>query len=65
MAQLEQLFPSLPLPSSKIKAARRKKFKTLLTSLEWPLKADRARKLLDEIMSHKSTINIALQGQLL
>jgi hypothetical protein len=65
MDQLDQLFPSLPLPGSKRKGAKRQRLQTSLASLAWPLKADRARKLLDEIMRHKSTINIALQGQLL
>jgi hypothetical protein len=65
MDQLDRLFASLPSPSSKRKGAKKQKLQTALTSLAWPLKADRARKLLDEIMRHKSTINIALQGQLL
>jgi len=65
MNQLDQLFPSLTTPSSKRKGAKREKIQTLLTRLAWPLNADRARKLLDEIMCHKSKINVALQGQLL
>jgi hypothetical protein len=65
MDQLDRLFPSIPLPSSRPKGAKRQKLRTVLTSLAWPLKAERARKLLDEIMRHKSTINVALQGQLL
>ena len=65
MNQLDQLFPSLPTPSSERKGAKRQKIQTTLTRLTWPLNADRARKLLDEIMCHKSTINVALQGQLL
>lgn len=36
-----------------------------LASLAWPLKADKAKRLLDEIMRHKTTIGVALQGQLL
>ena len=62
MEQLDRLFPSLPLPASKRKGAKRMKMQTALASLAWPLKAGRARKLLDEIMLHKSTINVALQG---
>ena len=65
MDQLDKLFPPLPLPSTKRKRANTEKLQTVLTSLAWPLKADRARKLLAEIMRHKSTINVALQGQLL
>ena len=65
MDQLDRLFPSHPLRSSKTKGAKRQKLQTALAGLAWPLKADRARKLLDEIMRHKSTINVALQGQLL
>ena len=65
MDQLDRLFASVSLPSSKRKGAKRQRLQTALTSLAWPLKADRARKLLDEIMCYKSTINFALQGQLL
>jgi hypothetical protein len=65
MDQLDQLFPPLPSPNSKRKREKGQKLQTTLTRLAWPLKADRARKLLDEIMRHKSTINVALQGQLL
>jgi hypothetical protein len=63
--QLEQLFPPLQLLTTKNKGKKRQILQTVLTSLAWPLKAERARKLLDEIMRHKSTINVALQGQLL
>ncbi|PMD45946.1 hypothetical protein L207DRAFT_382923, partial [Hyaloscypha variabilis F] len=65
MEQLDQLFPSFPLLTSKKKGQKIQKLQTVLTSLAWPLKAERARKLLEEIMRHKSTINVALQGQLL
>lgn len=65
MEQLDRLFPSLPLPTAKGKGTKRIKMQTVLVSLAWPLKADKARKLLDEIMVHKSTINMALQGHLL
>ena len=65
MDRLDRLFPPLPLPSSKHNGAKRQKLQTTFTSLAWPLKAEKARKLLDEIMRHKSTINVALQGQLL
>jgi hypothetical protein len=65
MDQLDHLFASLPLHGSQRKRAKRQKLQTTLTSLAWPLKAERARKLLDEIMRHKSTINVALQAQLL
>jgi hypothetical protein len=65
MDELNQLFPPLPKPDGKRKGAKRQKLQTKLASLAWPLKAERARRLLDEIMRHKSTINTALQGQLL
>jgi hypothetical protein len=65
MNQLDQLFPSLPIPSPERKGVKRQKLQMTLARLAWPLKAERARKLLDEIMCHKSTINVALQGQLL
>ena len=65
MDELNQLFPTLPLPGSKRRGTKRQKLQNVLTSLAWPRKAEKARKLLDEIMRHKTTINIALQGQLL
>ncbi|KAK5241339.1 hypothetical protein LTR40_010102, partial [Exophiala xenobiotica] len=65
MDQLNRLFPSDSLRISQTKGANRQKLQTTLTSLAWPLKAERARKLLDEMMRYKSTISVALQGQLL
>ncbi|KAK5405278.1 hypothetical protein LTR06_008973 [Exophiala xenobiotica] len=65
MDQLNRLFPSDYLRISQSKGANRQKLQTALTGLAWPLKAERARKLLDEMMRYKSTISVALQGQLL
>ena len=65
MDELNLLFPSLPLPGSKHRGTKRQKLQNVLASLAWPRKAEKARRLLDEIMRHKATINIALQGQLL
>jgi len=65
MDKLDQLFLPLPESSGKRKRANIQKLQMTLASLAWPLKAERARRLLDEIMRYKSTINTALQGQLL
>ncbi|KAK5241369.1 hypothetical protein LTS06_012121, partial [Exophiala xenobiotica] len=65
MDQLNRLLPSESLHIPQSKGAKRQKLQTTVTSLAWPLKAQRARKLLDEMMRYKSTIIVALQGQLL
>ncbi len=65
MDQLARLLSQYPPPVSKDKKAKGRKLHTTLASLAWPLKAERARKLLEEIMRHKSTISVALQGQFL
>jgi len=65
MVQLHQLFASLSSAVSKQKGKKKKKLKMTLASLAWPFKVDTARKLLGEIIQHKSTITVALQGQLL
>jgi hypothetical protein len=63
---LEKLFPSVPsTPASTRKKGKRKRLQACLDSLAWPLKAEKSRKLLEEIMKYKSTISVALQGQLL
>ncbi len=66
VTELDKLFPSLPLSTaSKRKRGKKETLQMVLASLAWPLKADKAKKLMDEIMRYKSTIGVALQGQLL
>jgi hypothetical protein len=65
MEELDRLFPSLPLPCSQRIGGKKQKLQMTLASLAWPLKAEKAKKRLDEIMRHKLTINVALQGLLL
>ncbi len=66
VTELDRLFPSLPMKTgSKRKRGKKETLQLVLGSLAWPLKADKAKRLLDEIMQYKSTIGMALQGQLL
>lgn len=61
IAQLEKLFPAdeLPVGGSRSRSFR-KKVKLAHTSLAWPLKARRARELLQTIIQQKTMINLAL-----
>ncbi|KAM3078060.1 hypothetical protein ACMFMG_002638 [Clarireedia jacksonii] len=65
MKQLEALLPALYQPNSTRNFTKRQKIQARFDRLAWPLKAARAEKLLNEIMRHKSTINISLQEQFL
>lgn len=67
MNELEKQFPtaSSSSPSSSGIKTKKQKLNATLTSLAWPLKASISRRLMQEIMQHKSTITVALQGQLL
>lgn len=64
---LESLFPSHYIESPKDptgEAKRRKRdFSQALNVLAWPLKVNRARKLLEEIGRHKATITLALTAE--
>lgn len=63
---LEKLFPPVPpTPAHSRKRPKREVLQAGLVSLAWPLKAEKSRRLLEEIMQYKSTIAVALQGQLL
>ncbi|KAK0618870.1 hypothetical protein B0T14DRAFT_430357 [Immersiella caudata] len=46
--------PNIPPNTSKAKA------KAILTALAWPLKEGKAKKLLAELVQHKTTVNLAL-----
>jgi hypothetical protein len=65
MERLKLLIPPLSLPNATVNRNKRQKIRPIIDKLAWPLKAARAEKLLNEIMRHKSTINVALQGQFL
>ncbi|KAK3371102.1 hypothetical protein B0T24DRAFT_650215 [Lasiosphaeria ovina] len=66
VTELGKLFPHLPLPTaSKYKKGKKETFQMVLDRLAWPFQVGKATRLLDEIMRHKSTISVALQGQLL
>jgi Fungal N-terminal domain of STAND proteins len=64
MADLSELLPRAE-PQISRKGAKRQKINKALATLAWPLKADRARKLLDDIIQYKLTISVALTGELL
>lgn len=60
VAELEKLFPSdciYRLPQTKHKS---RKADVLLAALAWPLKAKKAKELLDEMSRYKETISLAL-----
>lgn len=52
LTELESLFPP--------EKFKKRKLMTRLEVLAWPLKENRARKLLEEIMSYKTTIMLAI-----
>lgn len=58
--KLEELFPPDHLHLQLQKRSKKQKIKSTLTSLAWPLKQTKARKLLDDIVRYKSTITLAL-----
>ena len=64
MQELGGLIPRAT-PSHKTSDQKKKKIQSALDTLAWPFKAERVRKLLDELLRHKSTINMALTGQVL
>ncbi|KAF4962594.1 hypothetical protein FSARC_9372 [Fusarium sarcochroum] len=64
MQELSDLIPSAT-PTDKTRGHKRRKIRTTLDTLAWPMKTEKAGKLLSELMVHKSTINMALTGQLL
>lgn len=61
MADLEKLFPADQIPVTANRSrSKKRKVQLALTSLAWPLKARRARELLQNIIQQKTTINLAL-----
>ncbi|KPM42954.1 hypothetical protein AK830_g3643 [Neonectria ditissima] len=61
---LNGLLPPATLPTGR-KGAKRRKVQSALDTLAWPLKSEKARKLLDELMQFKSTMSMAIGGSLL
>ena len=59
LKELESLFPSAATSMNGQKS-KRGKLDTAVVALAWPLKKGKAKKLLQEIMQHKTTINLAL-----
>ncbi|KAM5354860.1 hypothetical protein ACJ41O_001506 [Fusarium nematophilum] len=64
MEELNKMLPRA-LPQAATRKSKKRKLESSLVALAWPLKCERARKLLDEILVQKSTINTALTGQIL
>ena len=60
IGQLEGLLPTRPSQSAKPKSSKRRRVESVLTALAWPLKEEKARKLLHEISRYKSTLDLAL-----
>ncbi|KAK3331701.1 hypothetical protein B0T19DRAFT_366827 [Cercophora scortea] len=61
LGELEKLFPEDHIQQLAVKKKRKRlHVSQIVTALAWPLKASKAKKLLDEISQHKSTITIAL-----
>lgn len=60
IAKMEALFPSVYAQGSMGNKTKRRKVKASLDALAWPLKENRAKKLLEEVIRYKTTINLAL-----
>ena len=56
LAQLQRLLPAAPAD----KPANGNKRRKITQALAWPLKEEKARKLLQEVSQHKDNINLAL-----
>ena len=60
VTELEKLFSSGSIRASGQNLSKKRKVKETLAALAWPLKENKARKLLSEIMRYKTTIILAL-----
>ena len=60
VAELEKLFPSDSVRTGGQTSSKKRKIKSVLMALAWPLKESKAGKLLDEMMRYKATISLAL-----
>jgi len=62
LKELETLLPPVAA-SVNGKGSKRRKLKDATKVLAWPLKASKAKKLLQEIIHYKTTINLALTAE--
>ena len=60
ITELEKLFPSDCIQTTGQARSKKRKVKATLVALAWPMKENKARKLLDEIVRYKTTITLAL-----
>lgn len=60
IVQLEKLFPSDCIQNTGQNGSKKRRVKASLTALAWPLKENKARKLMAEIKGYKTTITLAL-----
>lgn len=60
ITELEKLFPLDYIQSMGQNRSKKRRVKATLTALAWPLKENKAKKLLDEIARYKKTIILAL-----
>ena len=58
--ELSGLFPSDTAHTEGQGQSKRRKIKSTMVSLAWPLKETKAQKLLDDILRYKSTITLVL-----
>lgn len=62
--QLSQLFSSEYAHDAVGNRSKRRKVKATLATLAWPFKESTARKLLEEVVQHKTTLNLALTADI-
>jgi hypothetical protein len=60
IAQLEELFPANDVSTTRSKKSKRQRVEATLAALAWPFKRDKAKRLLEEISTYKSSITLAL-----
>ena len=60
VSELEKLFPSDSVQTRGRKSSKKRRLDSVLMALAWPLKENKAQKLLDEMMRYKTTIGLAL-----
>ena len=60
ITELEKLFPSNWKQTGEQNTSRKQRVKATWAALAWPLKENRAKKLLDEITRYKTTITLAI-----
>lgn len=60
ITELEKLFPPDWKQTTRQNASKKQKVKATWAALAWPLKENKAKKLLDEIMRYKTTITLAI-----